>query len=135
MIEKIKNPDGQTCSKLYALTALGLEERNKWRNLVGKIDRGDVSHTEGMRHFEAGHYKKLANWRAMLRAMPTDCWTPAADIARACSQFYGITGARKALREMLAEGLVERARTALNLCAWVYRPTVDAADFCRGAEV
>ena len=132
LIENSKDVGSKTCGKVYSITDLGLLERRRF------TDHDLTLHREVMadlpdNYFVAGHYRKLANWKAILAGMLGKGWVRTADILEAID-FYKKGGGRKALREMTAEGLLEVTSSAIHKKIKIYRTTDKAADFVDGCH-
>ncbi len=120
--------------KLYTITAAGMVERSKVKELKTRLPRSEPVTSE-TNHFQLGRLRRLQNWAAILGAMPADQWIRATSICRAAEAFYVPNGTRKALREMEAEGLVEVTGCATHRKLKLYRPTQAGADFARSSNV
>ncbi len=117
--------------RLFQITAQGIADRDLPTDLTGELIR-DEAKTSGLRGGEANAQRKLASWKAILKALAGGGWFRARDIVEATSGFYGQCGCRKALRQMAQEGLLEVTTAETHLFRKLYRQTPEGAEFCGG---
>ena len=130
LIKSANHEGSVTNGRVYAITRKGVIERGRFNEINLDVDREEPA-VDGMNFFYAGHYRRLASWKAILNAILGKGWVTAGSITAAAIDFYKPHSARKALREMVRDGLVEVNKSAIHRKVKLYRTTPEALEFVR----